>query len=433
MRTKIYLLSISALLSLAIGFLFAADKIDTKNLRTGQKAFADAVTLKSGEFRRLTPADLPKPFATESARNMPNVVPRPNGVMPKAPAGFQVSLYVSEGVTPRQIRTAPNGDFFVADSTAGEIKVYRGIKDGKPEQTSTFATGLRQPFGINFYPVGNNPQWVYVGNTNSVVRFPYKSGDLKASGAAQVIVPELPTGGGHWTRDVVFSKDGNRMFVAVGSASNIDDPDKNTGEQKRAQIQEYTPDGKFVKIYAYGIRNPVGLAVNPTTGEVWTSINERDMLGDNLVPDYVTSVREGGFYGWPYYYIGPNPDPRLNGAHPELKDKVITPDVLVQAHSASLGMTFYDGTAFPEEFRGDAFAAEHGSWNRATRSGGEVIRIPLDKGKASGVYQDFLTGFVTPEGQPWGRPVGVAVAKDGSMLVTDDGSKSIWRVAYTGK
>jgi len=290
-----------------------------------------------------------------------------------------------------------------------------------------FATGLTRPFGVNFYPPGPNPQWVYVGNTGSIVRFSYRNGDLKASGRPETVVSDLKPGGNHWTRDVVFSLDGKRMFVAVGSNDNIDAKGDN---QLRANILEYTPDGKFVGVYASGIRNPVGLGVNPTTGEVWCSVNERDELGDNLVPDYITSVKPGGFYGWPWFYIGNNPDPRKSGAPSELVGKVIVPDVLIQPHSASLGLTFYDGTQFPKEYQGDLFAAEHGSWNRAARSGHEVVRVPLEKGKASGIYQDFLTGFLTPEGQAWGRPVGVAVAQDGSLYVTDDGSMSIWHVSY---
>ena len=221
------------------------------------------------------------------------------------------------------------------------------------------------------------------------------------------------------------------MFVAVGSGSNVDDPDTHPGEKNRADILEYTPDGKFVKIYASGIRNAVGLAVNPDTGEVWCSVNERDELGDNLVPDYVSSVKEGGFYGWPYFYMGGNPDPRLKGAHAELKSKVIVPDVLIQPHSASLGITFYTGTQFPAEYRGDLFAAEHGSWNRANRSGGEVIRVPLEKGKASGVYQDFLTGFVK-DGKARGRPVAVAVDRTGALIIADDVGNTVWRVSYAG-
>ncbi len=251
-----------------------------------------------------------------------------------------------------------------------------------------------------------------------------------------MIVNNIPTGheqvggGGHWTRDLQFSADGKTMFVAVGSRSNVDDDDS---EKRRAMILAFDPDGKNERTYAWGIRNPVGLAVHPVTGQLWTSANERDGLGDHLVPDYITHVEQGGFYGWPWYYLGSNQDPRHDGKHPELKDKAIVPDVLVQSHSASLDMTFYDGTQFPEEYRLDAFASEHGSWNRARRTGYKVIRVPMKDGKATGEYEDFLVGFVTPEGNVWGRPVGVAVAADGSLLVTDDGSGSVWRVAYTGK
>jgi glucose/arabinose dehydrogenase len=409
-------------------------KVDSKNLLTGQGAFADARSLKPGTFHRITADDLPKPFDTKSSSNFPRVVARPAEAWPQAPAGFKVELYASGLDQPRQIRTAPNGDFLVAESRTGEIKIFRGLdQDGKPQRVSTFATGLKQPFGIALYPPGSDPQWLYIGNTNSVVRFPYHNGDLKAAAPAQVMVADLPAGGFHWTRDLAFSKDGKRLFVAVGSASNIDDPDTHDSEFHRANILEYTPEGKFVGVYASGIRNPVGIGVNPATGELWCSVNERDELGDNLAPDYVTHVQQGGFYGWPFYYIGGHPDPRLNGKHPELRDKVLVPDVLLQAHNASLGLTFYEGEQFPAAYRGDLFAAEHGSWNRAVRSGYEVIRVPLENGHASGVYEDFLTGFLTPEGQAWGRPVGVAVGKDGSIFVTDDGSKSIWRVRYAGK
>ena len=421
---------------LAITFIVhaATDKIDAANLLTGSSAFADYRSEKPGVFRKITANDLPKPFATKSAENFPRLVPRPEDAWPHAPTGFKVDLYATNLNEPRQIRVAPNGDFFVAESRLGEIRIFRGVgKDGKPEQTSVFASGLKQPFGIAFYPLGANPQWVYIGNTNSVVRFPYRNGDLKATGPAQTLISDLPAGGFHWTRDVVFSLDGKRMFVAVGSGSNIDDPDTHPSEFHRADILEYTPEGKFVRIYGSGIRNPVGLAVNPSTGELWCSTNERDELGDNLAPDYVTHVREGGFYGWPWFYTGGNPDPRLGGKHPELKNKVIVPDVLLQAHNASLGITFYTGRQFPAEYQGDLFAGEHGSWNRSTRTGYEVIRVPLQDGHASGVYEDFLTGFVTPEGNPWGRPVGVAVGQDGSLFVTDDGSRSIWRVTYAGK
>jgi len=424
---------------LAAAWAAKVEKIDPKDLMTGQQAFADYRTERPGLFHKITPADLPKPYDTKSSANFPKVVPKPDNMWPLAPAGFKVELYVHEGLTePRQIRMAPNGDFFVADSAAGEIKIFRGRdKDGKPEQVSTFATGMKQAFGINFYPVGANPQWLYVSTPGKAVRYPYHVGDLKATGPAETIIPELPTGGStgafHWTRDIVFSKDGKRMFVAVGSGSNVDDTDAHPAELHRANILEYTPDGKFVKVYGVGIRNPVGLAINPTTGELWCSVNERDELGDNLVPDYITHVQEGGFYGWPWYYIGAHQDPRHEGKHPELKDKVIVPDVLLQPHNASLGITFYDGSQFPKEFQGDIFAAEHGSWNRSTRAGYEIIRVPMDNGHAAGMYEDFITGFVTPDGNAWGRPVGVVVAKDGSLYFTDDAYKAIWRVSYTGK
>jgi glucose/arabinose dehydrogenase len=251
------------------------------------------------------------------------------------------------------------------------------------------------------------------------------------------MVPDIPgggrlRGGGHWTRDVAFSLDGKRMFVSVGSHSNDDDSDTHPEEFHRADILEFTPEGKNLKVFASGIRNPVGIAVHPQTGELWTSVNERDELGDNLVPDYVTHVQEGGFYGWPWWYMGPHQDPRQKGKHPELKSKVITPDVLVQPHNASLEMTFYDGKQFPSEYAGEIFAAEHGSWNKAVRTGYEVIRVRMKGGHATGEYQDFLTGFVLPNGDVWGRPVGVAVAQDGALIVTDDGSNTVWRISASG-
>ena len=406
-----------------------------------QSAFTDFRGEAPGVRRHLTLADLPEPGATGSSNNGPEMVRRPEGAMPRVPPGFKVELAATGLDNPRLIRVAPNGDLFLAESETGKIKVFRGVGgDGKFKQTEIFASGLSQPFGINFYPSGAQPKWLYVGNTDSIVRFPYAAGDLKASGPAEKLA-EIPgggrlRGGGHWTRDLVFSLDGKRMLVSVGSHSNADDADTHPEEFHRADVLEFAPDGKFVKIFASGLRNCVGEAVNPTTGELWCSTNERDGLGDNLVPDYVTHVQEDGFYGWPWFYMGGHQDPRLPGKHPELRAKTITPDILLQPHFASLEMTFYplepQANGFPADFRGDGFAAEHGSWNRSERTGYELIRLPMKGGHATGEYEDFLTGFVTPEGNVWGRPVGVAVASDGSLFVSDDGSKSIWHITYSG-
>ncbi len=427
---------------------------------TGQAAFTDYNQQKPGVRHKITVADLPEPNPDEAVNNSAHLIARPKDAWPIAPPGFKVTLYAGGDAAPMQradnkehmalsggtftmprlLRTAPNGDLFLADSGAGSILILRGVgADGKAATIEKYATGLDHPFGIAFYPA-DNPKYIYVGNATTIQRFAYKTGDLHASGKPETIVPDIPgyaqlTGGGHWTRDVVFTKDGQHMLVSVGSGSNVDDPDTHPREFHRADILEYTPEGKFLKVYAYGIRNCVGEAINPITGSLWCSVNERDNLGNHLVPDYVTSIKEGGFYGWPWFYMGGHQDPRLPGTHPELKSKVLTPDVLVQPHMASLQMVFYpeQKTQFPASFNGDAFAAEHGSWNRKNRAGYEVIRVPMKNGKATGEYEDFLTGFVTADGQVWGRPVGVTVGKDGSLFVTDDGTRSVWHVTYVGK
>ena len=418
---------------------FAAALPPGAHVDRSQAAFTDYRHESPGTIRKITVADLPEPYRTSSSDNRPHLVPRPADAWPQAMPGFTVTEYAAGLANPRLVRTAPNGDLFVAESEPGRIRVLRGLSAaGKAKTVAVFATGLSQPFGIAFYPPGPNPQYVYVGNTGSVVRFPYRNGDLQARGGAETVVPDIPsggrlTGGGHWTRDVAFSRDGSKMFVSVGSHSNDDDSDNNPQEFHRADILQFNPDGSGGRVYAWGIRNAVGIAVNPATGELWASVNERDGLGDNLVPDYITHVAEGGFYGWPWFYMGGHRDPRQPGKHPELQSKVMVPDVLLQPHNASLELTFYDGRQFPSEYQGDAFAAEHGSWNKSVRTGYEVIRVPMKDGHATGEYQDFLTGFVTPQGDVWGRPVGVALAADGSLMVTDDGSNSVWRVAYRAK
>ena len=397
--------------------------------------FTDFRYEKPGTIHKITVKDLPAPYTTKSAENGAELVARPNDVWPVAPAGFKVDLYAAGLENPRLLRTAPNGDVFLAESDPGRIRVFRGITtDGKAEESSIFATGLKHPYGLAFYPPGPDPQWLYVGNTNEVVRFAYRKGDLKASSAPEHVA-DLPSGSGHWTRALEFSQDGKKLFVADGSGSNIDDPDTHPSEKDRADILVCNPENCTLQVYAYGIRNAGGgIAVSPRTGELWCSVNERDGLGDNLVPDYITHVQEGGFYGWPWWYMGGHQDPRHKGKHPELKDKAIVPDVLLQPHNASLEFAFYQGDQFPDEYKGDIFASEHGSWNKSVRVGYEVIRVPLHQtAEASGEYEDFLTGFVLPDGNVWGRPVGLAVAADGSLLVSDDGSNSIWRVSYAGR
>jgi glucose/arabinose dehydrogenase len=415
----------------------------------GTAAFSDWRSDHPGTRRLIRPQDLPAPDLAQSVRNVVRIVQR-NDQKPIVPNGFEVNLFASGLSEPRLIRTAPNGDLFVAESDAGRIRIIR--PDGaEGAQPSVFASGLGYPFGMAFYPPGPDPQWVYIGNTGSVVRFPYRNGDTVARGPAETVVPHLPTGG-HHTRDVVFSPDGNIMYVSVGSGSNVAEGMAKLsgaelqdyasshplgapwgGETSRATVLAFDPDGKNERIYATGIRNCVGMAVDQSNGTVWCSTNERDGLGDDVPPDYITRVRDRAFYGWPWYYIGVNEDPRHKGERPDLKDKITIPDVLIEAHSASLGMTFYDGTQFPADYRGNIFAAEHGSWNRSKRTGYKIIRVIVKDGVPTGEYDDFATGFVINDSEVWGRPVGVTVAKDGALLISEDASGTVWRISYTGK
>ncbi|KWV45725.1 sorbosone dehydrogenase [Bradyrhizobium macuxiense] len=415
----------------------------------GTEAFGDWRRDRPGTVRLIRPQDLPKPGATAWASNVSRIVPRPASAMPQVPAGFKIELFAGGLSGPRIIRTAPNGDIFVAETGAGRIRILRSDGDAtKPATNTVYATGLNKPFGIAFFPSGDNPQWLYVANTDSVVRFAYRNGDLKASGRPETIVANLPHSYGHSTRDIVFTSDDKRMLVSVGSASNAGEGlgqppegveawkrDRALGaawgsETDRAVVLAFDPDGKNKTLFATGIRNCVGLAIQPGSGTPWCSTNERDGRGDNLVPDYVTRIREGAFYGWPWFYIGDNEDPSHVGRRPDLKNKVTIPDVLLEAHSASLGLAFYTGSNFPPEYRGDAFAAEHGSWNRAKRTGYKVVRIKLKDGVPTGEYEDFVTGFVVNDNEVWGRPVGVTVARDGALLVSEDGNGTIWRVSH---
>ena len=415
-------------------------------------------------------------------------VPRPEGMVPKVPDGFTVSVY-AELQAPRMMVYAPNGDLFVSSPAANSITVLRDANnDGKIEESekSVYAQGapppgragggggagggrrgggappppvaaapaavnptingpllgatapacaappefvqkgpgqVAAPFGLAF-----NNGYLYVGNTGSLVRFKYTNGDQKAQAESEKLM-DLPTGG-HSTRNVIFNRAGTKMYVAVGSQSN-----NNAGEDcRRAAILEFNPDGSGYRVFASGIRNPVGLALQPGTNTIWTAMNERDNLGDDLVPDYATSVKDGGFYGWPYSYIGKNYDPRYQGAFPDLVNRTIVPDVLIPAHSAALGITFYDGNQFPQRYRNGGFVALHGSWNRSVANGYKVVFFPMNNGQP-GPIEDFVSGMLSSNGEngsaieAWGRPVGVTVARDGSLLVSDDGSNVIWKVA----
>ena len=425
-----------------IAFHFAlnadtATAAEHDSLLTGKAAMGDWTADAPGVRRRITVQDLPAPSSNILSINSPRVVGRPENAQLQVPSGFKIDLYANGFRDPRFLLTAPNGDVFVTESRGNQIKVLRDAKGGgKPDVTEVFAErDLNKPFGIAFFPPGNEPQFLYVANTDGIIRFPYRNGDLKARGPAEKLGAHLSGGaahlrsGGHWTRDIVFSPDGKKMYVSIGSRSNVSD---NAAEADRARIFEFNPDGSGQKVYAWGIRNAVGIAFRPGSNELWMSTNERDELGEDLPPDYISSVRPGGFYGWPWFYIGNHVDPRHKGKHSELADQVIVPDVLIQAHSATLNLCFYTGDQFPAEYKGDIFAAFHGSWNRKKRTGYKIVRVPFDHstGKARGEYEDFVTGFATPDGKVWGRPVGITVAKDGSLLFSEDGNGTIWRVSY---
>ena len=413
---------------------------------------------RPGLHRHIAPADMPAPNATASASNTTAIVEGPVGTLPQVPPGFTVKRFASGYDNPRVLRTAPNGDIFLAETGTGRIRVLRA-PDGaaEPMQQGVFADGLDGPFGMAFYPPGSNPKWVYVAENNRVIRFAYHLGDLAAAGPAEIVVAELSaTFNGHSTRDLRFSLDGKRMYVSVGSQSNVAQglapasAEEITSwqaqhglgaawgaEANRANVLVFDPDGTHGQVYATGIRNCAGLGVHPVTGDVWCATNERDALGDNLPPDYATRVREAAFYGWPWYYIGDNQDPRLKGSRPDLKGHVTVPDVLFHPHSAPLQIMFYQAaagarSAFPAEYNGDAFVALHGSWNRSKRTGYKIVRLHLNAGVPDGGYEDFLTGFVLDDRRVWGRPVGLAVAHDGALLISEDGNGTIWRVSYAG-
>ncbi len=414
---------------------------------TGEQAFGDWRQDKPGVRRLIRLQDLQKPDPAQSSVNGADAAAMPKGAVPLLPAGFSAKLIASGIAGPRVVRVAPDGDLFVSDSRRDRVLVYRLGRGGGKAESSVFAEGLNQPYGIAFYPA-DKPQWVYVANADSVVRFPYRDGEMKASGEPEMIISDIPANH-HWTRDIVFSPDGKTLYLSVGSGSNVAEgmADRPQGgldkwlasaapgaawdsEKGRAEVRAYDPDGRNGRVFATGLRNCSGMTVQPATGKLWCVVNERDGLGDNVPFEYATTVKEGAFYGWPWYYIGDHEDPRHAGERPDLAGMVTVPDVLMQAHSAPLNIAFYTGGNFPAEYEGDAFVALHGSWNRGKRTGYKVVRLRFKDGKPTGEYDDFMTGFVVSDSRVWGRPVGVAVAKDGSLIVSEDGNGTLWQVTY---
>ena len=437
-----------ALCFAALGFLStSAPRAETL---TGASAYGDYKTDAPGVRRLISPDLLPSPLASPPAANPPTEAARPAGAKPIAPAGFQVDLIASGLKAPRTLKLAPNGDVFAAETRAGRILILRPDHKGGYEAPQVYAEGLRGVFGMVFVPKGPDAFQFYVATTTDVLRFEYHTGDLKPPSAPQIFARGLASGG-HTTRDLALSPNGQTLYVSVGSASNIAEgmTARPSGmdlaafesshlrgatwgeEENRADVLAFDLATGARKIFATGLRNCAGLTIEPKSGDLWCAVNERDLLGDDLPPDYATRVHAGQFFGWPWYYIGAHEDPRLRGQRPDLAQHVKVPDVLFQPHSAPLQIIFYDAQTFPADFRGNAFVTLHGSWNRAKRTGYKVVRIVFKNGQPTGEYEDFLTGFVSSDTSVWGRPVGVAVDKDGALLVCEDANGTIWRVSAT--
>ena len=440
---------LSTFLLVLLALCACAQTTRTSEVRTGAAALADWRSDAPGVRRLIRPSDLPPPPTgtnpEESVAKTVNVVPRPQGALPKVPEGFAVQVFASGFKQPRTLRVAPNGDIFLAEVGTGRVLVFRA-GTGAPAQPEVFAQNLERPYGIAFVPPVN-PRYVYVAAADQVVRYPYSAGATRAAGPAEVIVPNIPTKR-HWTRDLAVSRDGKRLFVAVGSASNLGVggmPDMTAEairrheathgrgaawgeEENRAVVRVFGPDGRTIRNYATGLRNCSGLAMQPGTDNLWCVVNERDHLGPDLMPDFMVRVHDGAFYGWPWYYYGDREDPAWRGKRPDLKGHVRVPEVLIQAHSAALSAAFYDRTAFPAQYRGDAFVALHGSHSRPERTGYKVIRVRMNNGVPTGEYEDFMTGFFVDNDNVWGRPAGVVVTLDGALLVSDDANGTIYRV-----
>jgi glucose/arabinose dehydrogenase len=383
------------------------------------------VDQEPGARIRIYPSRLPLPYATDSVENPPEVMGLPRQPPIRLPAGFIVNAFAQDLTNPRWMAVAPNGDLFVAESSAGKVTLLRDSEGkGHADIVSTFASGFRRPHGLAF-----QGDFLYVADIDGVWRLPWQPGMTRAAAAPAPVTSPGAFGGSetHWTRTLLFNLDGSRFYVAIGAATNLgEDP------LPRASVQSFNADGGDQRTLAAGLRNPVGLALYPGTDQVYAVVDERDGMGDGLVPDFLTRLQTGGFYGWPYAYIGRNPQPDFP-ERPDLVDKTLVPDLLFQAHSSPLGLVFYEGSQFPLEYRGDAFVALHGSWNRGEPTGYKVVRVPFKNGQPLGYYETFLSGFWidgTQRAKVWGRPAGLAVAADGSLLIADDVANVIWRVSY---
>jgi glucose/arabinose dehydrogenase len=388
-------------------------------LMAGTALAAQALAAEQpGSSFHVKASDLPKPFATPGVENSSKAIPRPQGAMPQVPKGFEISVFASGLKHPRFMELAPNGDVFLSEPDANKVTLLHGGK------AYDFATGFDKPHGLAFHDGA-----LYVADLIAVWKLDYKDGALKAGGRTRITKDGFGPLGGHFSRDIAFDREG-RLYVAIGSMSNIDEE-----KPPRATVQKVDAQG-HLSTFVSGTRNPVGLVLKPGTDDLYITVNERDGYGDALVPDYFTHAQQGDFFGWPYAYSGPHADPTFGSKRPDLVAKTKVGDVLFESHSAPLGIAFYDGAQFPAEYKGDAFVALHGSWNSGKPTGYKVVRIHFEGGKPVGGYQDFVTGFWDGSSSPakvWGRPVGLLVMKDGSLLISDDTGKTVWRVAYTGK
>jgi glucose/arabinose dehydrogenase len=428
--------------------LFTAVLLAGCSFKSPDASKADNVVTDTKQQVKLAP-----PYQTGSTHNFCEVIGWAKGELPAAPAGFKVNLFADGLDNPRNLYVTPNGDILASQAnteitgikkwganligastsqdlnkSANNIILLRDITgDGIADVKTIFLSGLNHPYGMLIL---NN--WFYVANTDGLWRYPYKTGQTKITGKGTQLL-SLPAGGynNHWTRNLRANKAGDKIYISVGSGTNDAEHGMDV-EARRADILEIDTNGQHERVYASGLRNPAGIDFEPKTNILFAAVNERDDLGDNLVPDYLTSVKEGGFYGWPYAYFGKHEDPDHEGERPDMVKRSITPDLSLGSHTASLGLAFYTGKTFPIKYRGGAFIGQHGSWNSSKLVGYKVLYVPFTNGKPNGTTEDFLTGFIIPhtKGKVHGRPVGIAVLPDGSILVADDTANKIWRVSY---